>query len=83
MKIRKRPVNLKLKAAIVESGMTMTQVAEMIGTPKSNLSNKIHGYVRFNEEEMEKLANVLNKKVTEIFFNNKVTNPITNEKKGA
>lgn len=79
----KKPVNLRLKAAIVLSGKTMTSVAEAIGTPKSNLSRKINGYVRFNEDEMYLIAKFLNVSVTNIFFTPEVTESITSESKGA
>lgn len=73
----KRPANLRLKATIILSGKTMTQVAEAIETPKSNLSNKINGHVRFNEDEMYLIAKFLNVNVTDIFFAPEVTELIT------
>lgn len=77
-KTSKKPVNLRLKAAIILSGKTMTDVAEAIKTPKSNLSLKINGYVRFNEDEMYLIAKYLNVSVTDIFFDPDVHKTITN-----
>jgi transcriptional regulator with XRE-family HTH domain len=79
----KRPVNLRLKAAIALAGKTMTEVAEAIGTPKSNLSLKINGHGRFNENEMYLISKFLNVSVTDIFFDPEVHKMITKKQKGA
>ena len=73
----KMPINRRLKAAIVLSGKTMSEVADAIGIPKSNLSCKINGRIRFNEYEMLKIADFLCVSVTEIFFAPDVNKTIT------
>ena len=65
---RKRHINLKLKASVIESGKTVSQVAEFIDISKSTLSRKINGYIPFTESEIEKVSYFLSKNITDIFF---------------
>ncbi len=66
--MRKRNVNLKLKAAIIESGKKYTEVAEAAGISGTNFSRKINGFLLFDEKEMEIISAFLNKEITDIFF---------------
>ena len=77
-KMRKKPVNLKLKSAIIEAGKTMSEVALAIGTTKQNFSRKLNGFFYFDEYEIEQISEILERPVTDIFFNQKVTKRITN-----
>lgn len=61
-------VNFKLKAAIVESGKTQADVANAIDMTPATLSRKLNGKLVFDEIEMQKISDFLNRDVTEIFF---------------
>lgn len=76
--MRKKSVNLKLKAAIIEAGKSMTEVAIVLGMTKHSFSRKVNGFFYFDEKEIEQIATLLKKPVTDIFFNSQVTERITN-----
>ena len=78
--VQKRTVNLKLKAAIVESGKSLSDVAIALGTSKAVLSRKINGLYWFNEYEIQAISIILNKPITDIFFGQEVTKLITDSK---
>ena len=67
-------LNLKLKGAIAEKGLTQGKVADATGMNLVTLNRKINGKLIFEEPEMQKIADFLDKNVMEIFFTNKVTN---------
>ena len=81
--MKHKSTNLRLKAAIVMSGMTMTELAKKVGMAKGVLSRKINGLLRFNEAEMYVISQELNVPVTDIFFGSEVHKTITNRQKGA
>ncbi|MEX5398753.1 helix-turn-helix transcriptional regulator [Streptococcus sp. ZJ93] len=61
----------KLKALIVERGLTQSKVAETIGVDKTTLSRKINNSTPFTVEEAKKIATLLKmtaEQATEIFF---------------
>lgn len=70
--------NLKLKAAIVESGKTFREVAREINMPMTTLSRKINGHAQFTESEISFLCNAVSKEPQDLFFNECVTKAITN-----
>lgn len=51
--------SLKIKAKVVENGLTTTQVAEMLGVNPSTLYAKLSGKTEFNRLELSKLKDVL------------------------
>ena len=75
-KKRKRPPCLKLKAAIIECGMS---VDELRASPEVNIapntfSRKMNGWEEFKESEMIKISKKLNKSPLDIFFDYEVAN---------
>jgi DNA-binding XRE family transcriptional regulator len=71
-------INFKLKAAIVEQGLTHADVAQAAGLTPATFSKKINGIGFFDEIEMQLIAEFLKKPVSDIFFCSDVTNRITN-----
>ncbi|HAU5225091.1 TPA: helix-turn-helix transcriptional regulator [Clostridioides difficile] len=69
-------MNRKLKAVRVEIGLTQKQLAELINMPLSTYRKKEQGQTQFTIKEASKIAYVLNKNPTEIFFNQKVTKKV-------
>lgn len=51
---------LKLKAAIVESGLTRKEVAELAGMSAFSLHKKMHNTTEFKAGEIERLSKILN-----------------------
>lgn len=49
----------KIKILLVEREITMTDLAERLGTSKSNISNKMKRN-NFSEKELKEIAEVLN-----------------------
>lgn len=49
----------KIKIVLLKRKMTVTSLAEMIGTPRSNLSNKL-SRDNFSEKELKEIAEALN-----------------------
>ncbi|HBG3820377.1 TPA: helix-turn-helix transcriptional regulator [Clostridioides difficile] len=70
----------KLKAVRVEIGLTQKQLAELINMPLSTYRKKEQEQTRFTIKEASKIAYVLNKNPTEIFFNQKVTKRVIKDK---
>lgn len=61
----------KLKAKIIESGLNITQTAELVGISKSSLYRKLNGNEKITINEADKLKNVLgltNMEALEIFL---------------
>lgn len=73
-------MNRKLKAVRVEIGLTQKQLAELISMPLSTYRKKEQGQTQFTIKEASKIAHVLNKNPTEIFFNQKVTKKVIRDK---
>ena len=64
---------LKLKAAIMESGMNQEQIAEMLGMTNATFNYKVNNKSEFKASEIKKLCEVLNiTEVNVIFFADKV-----------
>ena len=66
--MRKRTINLKLKASIIETGKNINDIVKESNMSRSSLARKINGYTEFTETEMETISKILNKPVTDIFF---------------
>ena len=49
----------KIKIALIKRKMTITELAEMIGSQRSNLSNKLRRD-NFSEKELQEIAEALN-----------------------
>ncbi|GAA4653956.1 hypothetical protein GCM10023142_10940 [Anaerocolumna aminovalerica] len=61
---------LKLRAYILQSGLTREQVAKMLGISKFTLHKKIHNITEFKASEIATLSEILNITDKEsIFFN--------------
>lgn len=73
-------MNRKLKAARVEVGLTQKQLAELINMPLPTYQKKEQGKTQFTIKEAGKIAYILNKNPTEIFFNQKVTDMVIKRK---
>ncbi|MGX9756225.1 helix-turn-helix transcriptional regulator [Clostridioides difficile] len=69
-------MNRKLKAVRVEVGLTQKQLAELIKMPLSTYRKKEQGQTQFTIKEAGKIACILNRNPTEIFFNQKVTEKV-------
>lgn len=66
---------LKLKAAIVESGLNQEQVAKMLGVSLCTFNYKLNGVSEFKTSEIKKLAELLRlttDKTMQIFFTDQV-----------
>jgi transcriptional regulator with XRE-family HTH domain len=64
---------LKLKAAIMESGMNQEQIAEMLGMTNATFNYKVNNKSEFKASEIKKLCEVLSiTEVNAIFFADKV-----------
>lgn len=50
----------KLKAAIVENGLTQEKLADELGIARATFNNKINGKAFFTEDELTKMKNTLN-----------------------
>lgn len=61
---------LKLRAAIVEAGYTQGDVAKAIGVETSTFSQKINGHRDFTLSECVRIANLVNRSLDDLFFNN-------------
>jgi DNA-binding XRE family transcriptional regulator len=61
--------NFRLKEARFEKKVTQQELADAIGVTVMTYSNRENGKYPFTEPEMQKIADVLGKKVTDIFFN--------------
>lgn len=72
--MKKRPSNLFLKAAIIESGKTFAQVAEECGMSETSFSRKVNGFYDFSESEIELISKSVRKNIFDIFFKTKLPN---------
>jgi transcriptional regulator with XRE-family HTH domain len=72
--MKKGYINYKLKAAIVERGLTYADVAKAIDISTSTLSKKINGIAVFDEYEMHRISEYLKKDIADIFFNRELPN---------
>jgi hypothetical protein len=72
-----KKANLRLKAAIIESGKRPREVAASINMPYTTFSRKLNGWTPFTETEMENICLTLNKSPLDIFFANSATKWIT------
>jgi hypothetical protein len=75
--LRKRAINLKLKAAIAETGKPMSQVMKESSIKGPTLWRKINGFADFTENDIEILSKIVNKPVMDIFFINNAVNAET------
>ena len=59
----------KLKAKIVENGLTQEELAEKLNISPTSLNNKINNKFPFNSDEMFRISDILKiKEPREIFF---------------
>jgi len=61
--------NRKLKGARVEKGYSQDRLAEALGMPVVTYRTKENGISVFTEVEIKKICELLEKNVTDIFFN--------------
>lgn len=65
---------LKFKAAVIEKGKTIADVAEYLGINESTLYRKINGTSEFSRDEIQNICAFLElDSPLEIFFANKLT----------
>lgn len=62
-------VNFKLRGARAEKGYTQEKLAKAIGLSRFGYIQKEKGINNFTEMEIKKICEVLEKEVTDIFFN--------------
>ena len=63
----------KLKAAIVEQGLTQEKLADALGIARATFNNKLNGKTYFTEDELMKMKselNLSNDRFLLIFFEN-------------
>lgn len=63
----------KLKAAIVEQGLTQEKLADALGIARATFNNKLNGKTYFTEDELMKMKSELklsNDRFLLIFFEN-------------
>ncbi len=63
----------KLKAAIVEQGLTQEKLADALGIARATFNNKLNGKTYFTEDELMKMKSELkltNDRFLLIFFDN-------------
>lgn len=65
---KKRKINYSMKRMISEKKLTIRKLSQMIGISENALASKIRGYNYFNENEIEKICEVFNVQVEELFF---------------
>ena len=65
---------LKFKAAVVENGKTMADVAKYLNINEATLSRKVNGITEFSREEIQKMCKVLKlDSPVDIFFAKELT----------
>jgi len=67
MKPRKIPINLTLKTAIVQSGLSQRAVARRAGIGEVQLSAFIHGKRQLSDDEKRKIARALRRPQSDLF----------------
>lgn len=60
-------MELRLKDLMKEKGMTSVRIAELVGMHKTNVSNIINGKQMPSVETLERFANALGVRFTELF----------------
>jgi len=61
------PINLTLKIAILESGLSQQEVAKAIGIHESRMSQIVNGWRESTDAERKALARLLKRKATDLF----------------
>ena len=61
-------MELRLKDLMKEKGMTSVRIAELVGMHKTNVSNIINGKQMPSVETLERFANALGVRFTELFI---------------
>jgi transcriptional regulator with XRE-family HTH domain len=64
-KLKHYDMDLRIKEVIKEKGMTITELADVMGINRVNLSNMVNGNPTF--ETLNKIADALGVPVTELF----------------
>lgn len=64
--------NRKIRALLIENGLTQIDLAEKLEIDQSTLSLKLNGRRQFLQKEIEKILSLFNKPYEEIFFENQV-----------
>lgn len=62
-------INIKLKGARVAKGLTQEEMAEALGLSRWGYVQKENGTYNFTETEIKDICHLLDKEVTDIFFN--------------
>lgn len=58
---------LKIKAAMVENGITQSKLALELGLTLTTLNFKLNGKADFKVSELQKIASILNKEISYFF----------------
>lgn len=61
--------NFKLKEARAIKGLTQEELAKLIGLSAYGYQRKENGEGQFTEKEMQKICEIFEREVTDIFFN--------------
>jgi transcriptional regulator with XRE-family HTH domain len=61
------PMNLSLKIAIVESGLTQLEISKIADIHESRLSHIVNGHREPNDLERKAIARVLKRKMADLF----------------
>ena len=70
-------MELRLKDLMKEKGMTSVRIAELVGMHKTNVSNIINGKQMPSVETLERFANALGVRFTELFVLEEESTPQT------
>lgn len=62
-----KTVNLRLKAALVESGLFQYEAAKKLSIPLTTFNMKLLGRRKWSEDEMDRIAKVVHKPVEYLF----------------
>lgn len=62
------PEQRRLKAALVEGGISQSEVAELLGITREAFNKKLNGRIRFSLEEAFKIAKFLSRPIEDIFL---------------
>lgn len=71
--------NIQLKKARIAKGFTQEQLAKKLNYKKSTISNWENGYSTPKIEDAFKVAEILGKSISDLFFVNKVQGSHTEE----
>jgi transcriptional regulator with XRE-family HTH domain len=61
------PMNMSLKIAIVESGLTQLEIAKAADMHESRLSHIVNGHREPNDAERKAIARILKRKPAQLF----------------